>query len=125
MLRYKIVKQRNALDKDKKEMYYPRLTKRYKYTLRDIAQHISDQSSLSRADIMAVLISLEEVIPKMLKNGRTVSLGDLGSFSLQAHAATSPSEEEVTWRSFKELKARFRPGSALKIHLSSVNFKKA
>jgi predicted histone-like DNA-binding protein len=125
MLQYKIVKQRNALDRDKKEMYYPRLTKRYKYTLRDIATHISDQSSLSKADIIAVLVSLEEVIPKMLKNGRTVSLGDLGSFSLQANAKTAPTEEEVSWRSFKGLKARFRPGSALKIHLASVNFKKA
>lgn len=86
--------------------------------------NICDQSSLSKADIIAVLVSLEEVIPKMLKNGRTVSLGDLGSFSLLAIAKTAPDEEEVSWRSFKGLNASFRPGNALKINLAEVNFKK-
>ena len=124
MLRYKIVKQRNALDKDKTELYYPRLTKRQKYTLNDVAREISDRSSLSRADTIAVLVSLEEVILHLLKNGRSVHLGDLGSFSLQSHAETSQTLEGVSWRNFKALKVRFRAGKALKIRLSDVNFKR-
>ena len=72
MLRYRIIKQKNALDKDKSEMYYPRLTGRQKYNVRDVAEVISSRTSLSKADILATLISLEDVIPELLKMGSTL-----------------------------------------------------
>lgn len=124
MLKYKIVKQRNALDKDRKVIYYPRLTKRYKYTLRDVAREISDRTSLSRGDIMSVLVSLEDIIPDILTNAGSVDLGELGTFSIQAHADIADDPEEVTWRSFKSIKAKFRPGAALKLNISQVKFRK-
>ncbi|NJN26254.1 MAG: hypothetical protein HC819_09890 [Cyclobacteriaceae bacterium] len=124
MLRYKIVKQRNALDKDKKEMYYPRLTNRRKCNLYDLAEDIARRSTLSKADIIATLVSLEDIIPEYLSNGRSVDLGHLGTFSLQAHTEISQTAEEVTWRSFQSLKAKFRPGKALKVNLREVKFKR-
>jgi predicted histone-like DNA-binding protein len=124
MLRYKVIKQQNALDENKKEMYYPRLTKRSKYTTSDVADLIRRRSTLSKADIIATLVSLEEVISEMLKEGSIVDLGGLGTFSLQANASSAPTEGEVTWRSFQALKTRFRPGKALKIDLLDVHFTK-
>ena len=50
MLRYKIIKQRNALDEAKKEMFYPRLTGRQNYDLNDVAEMISERSSLTKGD---------------------------------------------------------------------------
>lgn len=124
MLKYRIIKQKNALDKDKKEMYFPRLTSRQKYDVWDVAEEISSRSTLSNADILATLISLEEIIPELLKMGSIVNLGRLGTFSIQANAETSPTPEGVSWRSFKSVKAKFRPGEALKMHLFDVNFKR-
>lgn len=124
MLKYKIVKQCNALDKDKKEMYYPRLTNRTRMGLMDVAGQISRQSTLSKADTIAVLAALEEVIPDMLKEGNIVDLGALGTFTLQSTADTGKEESEVSWRNFSELKVRFKPGNALKIKLPEVKFKK-
>jgi predicted histone-like DNA-binding protein len=89
----------------------------------DVADLIRSRSTLSRADIIATLVSLEEVIPEMLKEGNIVDLGGLGTFSLQANCSSALSEEEVTWRSFQALTTRFRPGRALKIHLSHVHFR--
>ena len=125
MLRYKIIKQRNALDENKKEMYYPRLTGRTKYDINDIADLISKQSSLSKADVIATLVSLETLIPDLLTSGYTIKLGELGTFSLQANTQISEKEDQVTWRSFKKLIVRFKAGKALKILLQDVNFKKA
>ena len=125
MLRYKIIKQRNALDENKKEMYYPRLTGRTKYDINDIADLISKQSSLSKADVIATLVSLETLIPDLLTIGYTIKLGELGTFSLQANTQISEKEDQVTWRSFKKLIVRFKAGKALKILLQDVNFKKA
>ena len=125
MLRYKIIKQRNALNENKAEMYYPRLTGRIKYDINAVAEKISDRSSLSKGDIIATLISLEDIIPELLKSGNTVELGALGSFSLQASASTTSDESQVSWRSFRKLTARFRAGKALKIRLSEVHFSRS
>jgi predicted histone-like DNA-binding protein len=124
MLKYKIVKQCNALDKDKKEMYYPRLTNRTRMGLMDVAGQISRQSTLSKADTIAVLAALEDVIPDMLKEGNIVDLGALGTFTLQSTAGTGTEVSVVSWRNFSELKVRFKPGPALKIQLPEVKFKK-
>ena len=124
MLKYKIIKQRNALDENKKEMFYPRLTGRQNYDLNDVAKMISRRSSLTKGDIVATLVSLEEIIPELLASGHTVKLGELGTFSLHAKANTSPDESKVTWRSFKGLITRFRAGKALKLRLSKVSFRK-
>lgn len=91
-------------------MFYPRIAKWDKYTLHHIAKEISDRSALSGTNTYAVLVSMEEVICRMLMNGRIVCLGDLGSFSLQANAKTSPNDAEVTWKIFKSLRQSSNPG---------------
>ena len=105
-------------------MYFPRLTNRTKYNLHDVADMISRRSTLNKADIVATLVSLEEVIPEFLQGGGIVDLGYLGTFSIQANVGTSATEEEVSWRNFKSVKAKFRPGKALKINLTDVHFKR-
>ena len=124
MLKYRVVKQKNALDSEKTELYFQRLTNRTKYDLYDVADMISQRSTLNKADIIATLISLEEVIPEFLKSGSIIDLGRLGTFSIQAKAETSPTKEEVSWRSFKNVRAKFRPGKALKLDLLDVHFKR-
>ena len=124
MLRYKIIKQKNALDENKGEMYYPRLTERQKFDLDQLASHIGERSSLSKADIVSVLTALEVVVPKLLKGGYRVNLGTLGTFTLQAKAHSSDNTEDVSYRDFYELNTRFRVGKALKLLLHEVNFKR-
>ena len=124
MLRYKIIKQQNALDENKSEMYYPRLTGRQKYKYNELASYISDRTTLSKADIGATLIALEEAIPYLLKSGFSIKLGDLGTFSLEAKAHSSSKEEDVSSRDFYQLNTRFRVGKALKLLLHEVNFKR-
>lgn len=122
MLKYKIIKQRNALHKQKETMYYPRLTESHKCDLDYVADMISERSSLTKADVLGTLVSLENIIPHLLWNGNRVELGRLGTFSLQANADTSPDQSKVSWRSFRKLTARFRAGKALKITLPQVHF---
>lgn len=125
MLKYKIIKQRNALHKQKETMYYPRLTESHKYDLNDVADIISERSSLTKSDVIGTLVSLEYIIPKLLRDGGRVELGNLGSFSLQSNARTSSDKSDVTWRSFLNLITRFRAGKALKINLVEVNFSRS
>jgi predicted histone-like DNA-binding protein len=122
MLKYTVVKQRDPLGEGKKEMYYPRLTGREIKDINDLAEIITLRSSLSKGDIVSTLVSLEVLIPELLSNGNSVKLGDLGIFSLHAKTQIESEASQVTWRSFRSLVTRFRPGKALKIFLSDVNF---
>lgn len=122
MLKYNIIQQRNALNANSEVMYYPRLTESHKYDLDYVADIISRRSSLTKGDIVSTLVSLENVIPELLRRGGRVELGNLGSFSLQSNAATSSKKSGVTWRSFLKLTTRFRAGKALKIRMEEVKF---
>ncbi len=124
MLKYTIVKQRNPFKENEEDMYYPRLTGRNIYDIDDVADIISSRSSLSKSDVVATLIALEDVIPEALIGGHKVKLGNLGSFSLQAGASTSPEKALVSWRNFRKLTTRFSAGKSLKIHLWDVHFQR-
>ena len=125
MLKYKIVKQRNTLGEGKEEIYYPRLTGRRNYGLDHVAKIIGLRSTVTRIDIAAILAAFEELIPELLKEGSSVKLGELGTFSIHARATASSDKSKVSARNFKEVNIRFKAGKALKLKLSQVKFRKS
>ena len=125
MLKYKVIKQRNSLGSSKEEMYYPRLTDRKNYDLNYLASLIGRRSTVSKADIVAVLASFGEIIPEMLTLGTSVTLGELGTFSIHARATASPDESQVSAGNFKEVNIRFKAGKALKLGLKDMSFERS
>lgn len=125
MLKYKVIKQRNSLGSSQEEMYYPRLTGRRNIGLDFVAHLIGRRSTVSKADIVAVLASFEELIPELLIEGSSVKLGKLGTFSIHARAQASADASQISWRNFKEVNIRFKAGKALKLSLADVNFQKS
>lgn len=122
---YKAVKIKTPLSKDgKKEKYYPRVANRRKEGLRDIAERISDISTFSRSDVVGVLEAFTQLIPQLLKDNRSVELGDLGTFSLHISAEGVDSEELVTRHRIKKSTIAFRPGKRLKQDIAKVDYRK-
>ncbi|MFA8435974.1 MAG: HU family DNA-binding protein [Marinifilaceae bacterium] len=124
MLKYKIISQVNPLHKNREKIYYPRLTGTEKVNLRYVCDDLSRKSTLSAADITGVVVALTQIIPHYLAQGKSVELGDLGIFSLAAEVKTEDAPQKVSFRNFKRLKIRFRPGKLLKLSPFSVDFKK-
>lgn len=58
----------------------------------DLAEEISHSTTVTRADIMAVLIELTQVMKKHLQNSMTVELDGLGDFvwALRPRSLTRP-----------------------------------
>lgn len=52
----------------------------------DVAREIQDNCSLKRADVLAVLSELEEVLCRHLQNGEIVRLNHLGRLKLEIRA---------------------------------------
>ncbi len=95
-----------------------------KVTLRALAKDIASSSTVGTADVMAVLESLIEAMPKYLSDSKSVQLGDFGSFSVGISSRGEEKPESVTSNSITGNKIRFTPGKELKGFLSQVEYQK-
>jgi len=105
--------------------YYARACERSKATLDDLADMIHQRTSLSRGDVVSVVVSLSDLIPELLSENKTVELGELGTFSLHLQSEGVSSPEEISYRKIKALKIQFRPGIHFKRAIGRVNFVKS
>ena len=93
--------------------------------LLELCQEIEKISTVSEADIMAVLTSLVGVIPDKLTNGKIVRLGDLGSFSPSIGSHPMEKEEDVNRSSIRSNKVLFKPRKRIKKVMKTADYKKA
>ena len=124
-IKYKIVAQSKAgLAGGGEYLYYPRIHKRQKINLRQLAEQISIKCSFTTADVVGVLEAVVEEIPILALSNYSIQLGELGTFSLHAKGDASHTANEVNASKIKQLKLAFRPGVHLKKALSKARFVK-
>lgn len=104
--------------------YYAQVAATQPVTLREIVRDIEKQSTVSSADIKAVLDALQYVIARHVSDGHSVRLGDLGSFRLTVTSIGTPAPGEVTAANIKRTRVQFAPGGALRemTRREAVNF---
>ena len=90
--------------------------------LKELATDIEKQTAMTRADITAVLISLADVLPGYLKDGKSVRLGDLGIFRISVTSEGTASEAELGTRHVKGAKIVFVPTPELKTHMANLSY---
>lgn len=93
-------------------------------TLRALSKEISSISTVSTADVMAVLEGFIEVVPKLLSDGKIVRLGDFGSLSLVIKSEGKEKEEDVNANAIIGKKINFRAGTVLNNAMSGITFEK-
>jgi len=89
MIKYVIQAKKNPIKGTVK--YYPQMASSTPMTLAQIVKRIEKRSTVSSADVKAVLDALQYEVIDALQNGYSVRLGDLGSFRV-----TIKSEGEET-----------------------------
>lgn len=92
--------------------------------LNDLTKSIEKMSTVSGADIRAVLYALVDVIYEDLQNSQIVRLGDLGSLRLNVSSEGMMSDKDITAASIKATKLVFTPGTKLKQMQKIVKFEK-
>ncbi len=93
--------------------------------LDDLTKAIEKISTVSGADIRAVLYALVETVDDFLAEGKIVRLGELGTLRPSISSEGHDTAEEVTGRSIKSAKVIFSPGKILKKMLKNLIYKKA
>ena len=97
-----------------KQTYALRAWKRQKVDFKELCDKIAERSTLSRADTVAAVTALADLVPELLLNGKSVQVGDLGIFSLSLKSKKETEYKNVTARSVIGAQINFRPSKELK-----------
>lgn len=119
MIKYIIRAKKNPLTRTVK--FYPQIAPTTPVTLAQIVKRIEKRSTVSSADVKAVLDALQYEVIEALQNGNSVRLGDLGSFrlSIKANGSTTSDEARRTGaNAIKAVNVQFTKSTAMRDALS-------
>lgn len=91
-------------------------------SLKTFSQLIASQTTVSRADVSAVLISSVENLVMELQRGNQVEFGELGKFRLQLMSDGTETAEKFTSDNIKGIRIQFVPGEDLSDMFSKMEF---
>ena len=124
-IEYVKVKRNILLGDNPGERYVARLFRGQDMDLDMIAESISNSTTLSYADVLAVLKSLELEISRNVLNGSAVKLGYLGSFIPSIKAKSQLEVDKVDANTITRFSCRFYPSTKFKHTLKTVKFQEA
>jgi len=104
--------------------FYATVVSKGEVTLDDMTSLIEEISTVSGADIRAVLYAMVSVASRSLTNGQIIRLGDLGSLRVSISSEPADTSEKVTSSVIKGSKVIFSPGPKLKVTLDNLKFEK-
>lgn len=119
---YSVVPRINPAEKDLPPRYYAKAQSSGDVDIREMSERIQASCTVTKADVYAVLVSLEDVIIDALKSGEIVRLGDLGTFQIGLSGKGAISEEEYDTSLIQKARINFRPGIALAGCLTSLTY---
>lgn len=119
-MKIKLVEKSNPTKKDEKKWYANAVNAGTK-TMRDIAHDISGRSSLTRGDIENVLSNFVDELPKYLKDGFSIQLGELGTMRLSLSSDGAATPDKFNTGTIKP-KVVFTPGKNIKSAIDSITY---
>lgn len=93
-------------------------------TLEGLTRSIEKISTVSGADIRAVLYALVDIMTDSLSDGRAVRLGELGSLRVSLSSEGRATADEVNASAIKNARVIFSPGKSIKNMLLSLSYEK-
>ena len=121
---YSVAPRINPRDKEAPAKYYARAQSNGDVSIREMSERIQQSCTVTKADVQAVLVALEDVIIDALKGGEIVRLGDLGTFQIGLSSKGAVTEEDYNTSFITKARINFRPGVALAGILTSLSYSK-
>ena len=121
---FSAVPRKNPQQPAEKVKYYARIIADGKTTLADLAKYAASTSTVTKADILAVLESTFSKIAEDVADGKIVYVGEY--FTLQAGGSSTgeTTAAEVNRASIKSVRTIFRPGKQIKDTLKLAEYQK-
>lgn len=119
---YNVHEIRNRLNDKSEKLAYAAAKSVGGADLEGLADLISERSTVSAADVKAVLDSLGWASAFLLKNGMRVDLGDLGRLHVQIKSRSTATSDEFGRENILRAKPVFTPGRYLRDAMSNATF---
>lgn len=123
MIKYVIQAKRNPANPEQTK-YYPQMAPSTPITLAQVVKRIEKRSTVSSADVKAVLDALQYEVVEALADGNSIRLNDLGSFRLTitANGVDSAAEAKKQGaRLIKQVNVKFTKSTAMRDALDVRN----
>ena len=121
---YTVVPKINPRDRESEAKFYGNVKSSGDINIREMAERIQGSCTVTKADVYAVLVALEDVIAESIQKGEIVRLMDIGTFRVGISTKGALKEEEFSESLIKKTRILFRPGSVLQNALAHINFTK-
>ena len=121
---YSVVPRINPREKNDPPKYYAQAQARGDVNIREMAERIQSTCTVTKADVYAVLISLEDVVKEAIQNGEIVRLGELCTLQVSLSGKGTLTEKEYDDSLIKKAKIIFRPGTILAGALETLKYSK-
>ena len=119
---YSVVPRIDPRQKTDPPKYYAQAQASVDVSIREMSERIQQTCTVTKADVYAVLVAMEDVIIDALKSGEIVRLGDLGTLQIGLSGKGTLTEEEYDSSLIKKARINFRPGIALSSMLTALTF---
>ncbi|AEK22419.1 HU family DNA-binding protein [Capnocytophaga canimorsus] len=123
-VKFKAVQKKNPQKRDEPAKWYPQAVGDGETRLQDLADYASSVSTVSKADILAVLETVFTKVSKDLSEGHIVHVGEYFTLQMGLSGLPSDKEEEVNATKVKSGHILFRPGKMLSDMVKLATFKK-
>lgn len=120
-MKVKAVKKVNPRNTDETK-YYLAPVYADELTLNELAELISDASTVNVADVAAVLKALAKQLPIFLQKGFIIELGDFGRLRLSISTDGKENADELSANDIIKVRIIFVPSAAIKEKLKSTSF---
>ena len=121
---YSVSPRINPRDKEAAPKYYGHVQANGEVNVREMAERIQMNCTVTKADVYAVLVALEDVIIDALKSGEMVRLFELGTLQIGISSKGAVTEKDFNDSLIKKARINFRPGTALNGILTNLTYQK-
>ena len=121
-LNYSVGLRPNPQNKEAEPKAYASAQINGELTLKQLSKRISSQTTVSRADVVAVLTATVDNLLEALQEGKQVDFGDLGKFRLQILCEGTEKLTDFTAAHITGVNIRYIPGEDLKTIFAGLEF---
>lgn len=118
----KPVQRTNPLKPDEAKKWYP-----VQYTTKmvdenEVAMLIADETTLNPMEAAMAIRQLRKVVQRLLLDGKSVKLGDWGTFNITLNTEGAERKEDLTAHNVKRVNINFQPADEMKAAMQKADF---
>ncbi len=118
----KPVQRINPSDPDAGKKWYPVQVTTKLVDETEVATLVAEGTTLNPMEALMAIRRLRNVVQRMLLDGKSVRLGDWGSFNITLSTKGEEGKEDLTVRNVKSVNINFQPGADLRLAMQKADF---